>query len=606
MKKGKKKLNKNRSRSASQNGLGKSTLVPQKWALLGLLLLINLLAYSNSFTTGWHFDDLSNIVNNRDVHLKDLSGTSLHSAVTTKIAGTRPIAYLTFALNYYFSGPDIVPYHLVNFTIHLINAILVYALVVMLAERWHPEIARSQLRVFSLLVAALWSTSPLQTQAVTYIVQRMTSLAALFFLLSTLCYIRWRSSEQPAERWGYLAGCLLCAILAFATKENAFILPAILLVYEIYCIKGFQQLRSRARFIGLLAFATLGLIVFGIHHYRVIERIQDDYTGRDFSMGERVLTEFRVVVFHLSQLLLPLPSRLSLHHEFDKSRSILVPPTTLLSLLLILGCSGAAIFWKKKWPLVSFFIVWFFLTLVIESSILPLELIFEHRVYLPSIGFFAVLLSPLVYRAKLSITLGRFSLPIMVASLAICLSVWMTYERNKVWQDDTTLWLDALEKYPSSFRIQNNLATAHTQSGRMDLAESAFRESIRLNPRGIEARVNLAVLCLNQGRLSEAVLWVQDVDSKDVKDPYVFFNLGVIYAKEGNLARATESYRFALNQKPDYAEAYFNLGLVYLRTQDYANARNCFGAFLKMWEGDQNDRLVKDAQNYVAQLSNSR
>ena len=91
-----------------------------------------------------------------------------------------------------------------------------------------------------------------------------------------------------------------------------------------------------------------------------------------------------------------------------------------------------------------------------------------------------------------------------------------------------------------------------------------------------------------------------------MKDPYVFFNLGVIYAKEGNLARATESYRFALNQKPDYAEAYFNLGLVYLRTQDYANARNCFGAFLKMWEGDQNDRLVKDAQNYVAQLSNSR
>src|SRR2546425_3745331 len=130
---------------------------------------------------------------------------------------------------------------------------------------------------------------------------------------------------------------------------------------------------------------------------------------------------------------LPLPSRLSPHHELDKSRSILAPPTTLLCLLLILGCIGAAILWKRKWPLVSFFIVWFFLTLVIESSILPLELIFEHRVYLPSIGFFAVLLSPLVYRAKLSITLGRFSFPIMVASLAICLSVWMTYERNKVW-----------------------------------------------------------------------------------------------------------------------------------------------------------------------------
>src|SRR5207247_8373472 len=152
------------------------------------------MAYSNSFTTGWHFDDLSNIVNNRDVHLKDFSGTSLHSAVTTKIAGTRPIAYITFALNYYFSGPDIVPYHLVNFTIHLINALLVYALVLILAEQWHPEIARSQLRVFSLLVAALWSTSPLQTQAVAYICQTITSLAAFFFLLSILSYIRCLSS----------------------------------------------------------------------------------------------------------------------------------------------------------------------------------------------------------------------------------------------------------------------------------------------------------------------------------------------------------------------------------------------------------------------------
>src|SRR5207247_10993656 len=125
--------------------------------------------------------NVRNMVYSRYGQLNDIYETSLHSAVTTKIAGTLPIAYLTFALNYYFSGPDIVPYHLVNLTIHLINAILVYALVVMLAERWHPEIARSQLRVFSLLVAALWSTSPLPTQAVTYIVHRMTSVAAFVF-----------------------------------------------------------------------------------------------------------------------------------------------------------------------------------------------------------------------------------------------------------------------------------------------------------------------------------------------------------------------------------------------------------------------------------------
>ena len=598
----KKKFNTNRSRSADQDVSEKSTLVRQKWLCLGFLLLINLIAYSNSFITEWHFDDLSNILNNRDVHLRNLSWNSLRSAGTTKIAGTRPIAYLTFAVNYYFSGSDVVPYHIVNFTIHWVNACLVWLLVFILGKRWRPEIAGSSLQFFSLLVAALWPTSPLQTQAVTYVVQRMTSLAAMFFLLSVICYILWRSPQRTAGRWGYMAGCVACALLAFATKENAFILPAVVLVYEIYCIQGFQQLKSRARLMGFLSLFIFALLVFGIYHYRVIERIRVDYAGRDFSMGERVLTEFRVVAFHLSQLLLPLPSRLSLHHEFEKSRSILAPPTTLLSLLLILGIVASAIQWKKKRPLASFFILWFFLTLVIESSILPLELIFEHRLYLPSIGFFGVLLSPLLYFFRLPNTSGRTHLAV-IALLAVCLSVWMTYERNKVWQDDATLWLDALEKYPSSFRVQNNLATAYAQSDRLDLAEGAFRESIRLNPKGLEAKVNLALLCLNQGRLNEAVRWAQEIDPKDVRDPYVFFNLGVIYAKQGNLDKARESYQFALNQKPDYAEACFNLGLVYLRTRDFSNARSCFDSFLKHWEGASDDRLVKDAQNYVAQLA---
>jgi Tfp pilus assembly protein PilF len=603
MAKRKNKFSKTASRPSSQERSAEPVRSWKRLVYPSLLLLINLAAYSSSFDTAWHFDDLSNIYNNPAVHLKNLSWEGLNAALNTRIGGRRPVAYLTFALNYYFSELDVVPYHVVNFIIHCINAYLVFLLIFALGSRWQPEIRKSDLRLFSFFAAALWSTNPLQTQAVTYIVQRMTSLAALFFLLSTVSYVRWRSGLPAPRRWFWLVACICWGLLAFGTKENTFILPAVFVAYELYSVNGVHSLRSKAPAVGWLCLAALGLGTFVARHYQIIDKIRSDYAGRDFTMQERIFTQFRVVVFHLSQLILPLPSRLAVHHEFDKSHSLFVPVTTILSLSFILGILIAAILWKRRRPLLSFFVIWYFLTLVIESSVLPLELIFEHRVYLPSIGFFVALLSPLLYWPKAWASERNVTLTTSAVALAIFLSVAMTFARNRVWKDDITLWSDSLRKYPNSFRIQNNLATAYVNSGQVDLAEAAFQESIKLNPDKPETRINLALLCLNQGRLQDALHWIDGIDPASVRGPLGFFNLGVIYAKEGNLSKAIAAYQRAILENPDYAEAHFNLGLVYLRAKNFASARACFDTFLKKWVGDPQNPLVEQAQSYAKLLA---
>jgi protein O-mannosyl-transferase len=572
-------------------------------ALLALILMLNLIAYANSFAADWHFDDLANIVNNRDVQITDLSWKGLHSALTSKIGGNRPVSYLSFALNYYLSGLNVGPYHVVNFIVHTLNAFLVFLLVLHVLKRSRFDVPLLHLEIFSFFAAALWSTNPLQTQSVTYVIQRMNLLACFFFLLSLIFYIRWRASAAQFHHLGNLIGCVTCALLAFGCKENSFILPVILFAYEIYFVENSQKPQVRARTALLFSSMVVGLAGFVVYHYDVIERIREGYTYRDFSMSERVLTQSRVVLYHLSQLLLPLPSRLALHHEFDTSHSLTSPPTTLLSFLLIGIALGIAVFWRKRRLVVSFFILWYFLTLSVESSFFPLEMIFEHRVYLPSIGIFVVILYPLLEYFDSLFESKRFVLIYPVLTVLILFSVYFAYARNNVWKDDVTLWQDNVEKYPQSYRAQNNLGTAYVANGETELAEKAFRESIRLNPNFSGARINLALLYLREGRSREAIASVEGMEEDDLNlPPDVYFNLGVIYAKRGDLEKAIKNYREAIDRRQDFAEAYFNLALAYLKTKAYAEAKASFSEFLRRFKGDPNSPYVLEARAQLGQL----
>ncbi|MCI0423295.1 MAG: tetratricopeptide repeat protein [Acidobacteria bacterium] len=569
----------------------------------GLLLFFNLLAYQNSFEAGWHFDDLSNIVNNRDIQIRSLSWQNLSFVLTSEIAGKRPLAYLSFAINHYFSGLEVRAYHWTNFALHLANTLVVWVLVGKITACCLPQLDKWLPIAFSFFVAALWSTNPLQTQAVTYVVQRMTLLAALFFLLSFVLYLKFRASNSPKEKTLWLLGSSSSALLAFASKENTFILPAVLAAYEWLVSPNPPRLLKRPRLLVGLAAANVGFLLFLFVQYKILDRILGGYAAREFTLFQRILTQPRVVVDYLSLFLLPLPSRMALHHEVEISKSLFSPATTLVAYLFLGSMVTAAIFLRRRHPMAVFWVSWFFITLLIESTVLPLELMFEHRLYLPSTGLVACIMYPGLLWLQSS-SRQNWIRVLSLVGLTLIAGLWIcwTVERNRVWSDDVTLWTDNLQKYPNSARVLNNLGTAQAAAGQTLLAEELFRKALTLKPEFTEVRSNLALIELERGNLKQALHWLEGIKDTKQIGAAVFFNMGVIYAKQGNFDKAIECYRNAFIRRRGYAEAFYNLALVYLKAGSPLEARICFSDFLRMWNGDPTSPYVIEARRQIALL----
>ena len=575
------------------------------WILAGLLVVANLIAYSDSFHASWHFDDQSNILSNRSVQIRDLSWQSLHAAWSSRIGGRRPVSYLSFALNYYISRFDVFSYHVVNFCIHAIISILVFFLLWLLADRCSPLRSPQQRQSLAFLAACLWSLHPIQTQSVTYIVQRMNSLSTLFLLAAFILYVQLRSAKRSAVRIVYLISFLTCILLACLSKENAYILPLALVVYEFFFVFRWEFLKARAwkLFAVCLVLAVLSVAV--LYGPGAIKEVHRNYLGRDFTMRERLLTEARVVVFYFSLLITPFLGRQALHHEIEKSTSLLHPWTTLPSFLLIGAAIVASIGLKNRRPLYGFLGLWYFVFLAIESSFWPLEMIFEHRLYLPSIGVIAILVFSGAELFQYSASHHRriiFNIFVLGISTGL---VWLTFNRNKAWEESFTLWQDNLSKYPRSYRAQNNFGVACIERGNLQLAEVSFLEAVRLKPDFDEARCNLALLFLNSGRNAEALRWAEEVHQQNLP-PSAFYNLGTVYSKLGDYPKAIDCYRNTLARNPFNAGAYFNLGLAWLKVGNTAMARESFEGFLRVWNGDAESPYVQEARRQLQELAGAK
>jgi hypothetical protein len=224
----------------------------------------------------------------------------------------------------------------------------------------------------------------------------MASMAGMFYLLTFVLYVKGRlSAGRP--RVFYFAGTALTYLLGVFSKENVAILPLFIALYEFYFFQKFDlSPKGKKVLIGLVAgIFLLGAFGFIIWGGRYMQAIKEGYEYRaslyiPFTMGQRVLTQSRVVLYYLTLLAFPHPSRLNLDYDFPISKTIFDPPTTLISILIIAGLIGYSIWTAKKRPVLSFCILWYFGNLVIESSIFPLELVYEHRLYLPAVGPFVL------------------------------------------------------------------------------------------------------------------------------------------------------------------------------------------------------------------------
>src|SRR6266446_5798033 len=469
----------------------------QPWAVLIFLPLLTIFIYYKTFSTPFHFDDRFFIVENQGI--KNFSSLLL--------SGSRYVGFLSFALNYHFGRLNVFGYHLVNMLIHLSNGFLVYTLILFLFKT--PRMQSSSFnpnRSFwiALATALLFVAHPIQTQAVTYIVQRLASLATLFYLLAVVLYLKWRLAPSEARsRSLWYAGAWLSTVLAMKTKEIAFTLPFMLLLVEAIFFGSF----TRKRWIALIPF-LLTLSIIPLSHSGAIgegEGFAKETTA--ISRLDYLFTQFRVILTYLRLLIFPVHQNLD--YDYPISHSLLEPNVffSFLFLSAFLGLAFYLLFYSQRstrhyqLKLIGFGLLWFFLTLSIESSIIPIrDVIFEHRLYLPSVGFFlagSVAILGLLdrWRGMTAIVIG-----ILLALFSVA-----TYQRNLIWKDELTLWSDVVQKSPFKIRGHNNLAEAYVHLGQYHEAMQEYKAIITLDPKDVRAHIGLGVAYQMVGSHDEAI-----------------------------------------------------------------------------------------------------
>ena len=444
----------NTSNSSLSNGA-------QLFLLLGLLLL-TALAYLPGLTGGFAFDDYAAIIRNQAVMDAEITAESLAEvAWSGGVAGQlkRPLPMLSFAANAIYSGSSPLAYKITNLVIHLLNGVLLFFIFrILLSHKngfFNRDFSSQQAFPIALFATAIWLVHPLNLTTVLYVVQRMTSIAAFFSLLSIYSYAygRVRQLSGVNGRVYIFLFSPLFAVLAIFSKENAILLVPMIAIIELIFFR-FGASAGNSKDIEIIrAYSIGGIAIVGVVLtllFHLPEWLSTRYEYQPYSLSERLLTEARVLWFYLSLFFFPRLTEFALYHDDIRlSISLFEPITTLIAattwpLLLALAL------WKRRyWPYFSFGVLWFLAGHALESTIIPLDIAHEHRNYLPSVGI-ALLVSFSTYRFLMS-RIPRFYLHGIAIGL-VCILVALTSLRAASWSDPVSLATIEAENHPSSFR----------------------------------------------------------------------------------------------------------------------------------------------------------
>ena len=615
---------------------------------LVFIAFVAVIIYSNIYQCPFVFDDSPQIQENLKIQ-------SLSNYLSLRdLLKPRGIVNLTFALNYNFEKLNVFGYHLINVLIHIINGFLVYFLAQTIfkqllnppAQRFghsnspkskvrslksevqgprsevqgsEPVLAQSSIYLMSLVTALIFIAHPIQTQAVTYTVQRCTSMAAMFYLSSVLFYLKARIIQQrgvdsgqwsvvrchPSEmrfarhrnefhgvkrapRLNPLQGArdraiqlgrevrgafgfrlsalyaisLLCGALAFLSKQNTASLPGVILLSEYLLIDrtwgGWKRkipwFCVAFAFWGLFSLYVVGFFSGGIEGQSVLKDVSD-FTQETKNVGRwsYLCTQFNVLVIYIKLLFLPIGQNLDYQYPFKTG---FFDGYTPLAFAFLVGVIAVGIWNIKKRPIIAFGIFWFFTTLFVESSLIPIQdALFEHRLYLPMFGF-ALIVTYLVFHFLSK----RVSWAVAISVVIILCLGTATYLRNRVWRDPISFWSDVVSKTPLNAGAHNNLGIALEEKGRIEDAINHYFKAIKIDPDYSLAHNNLGIILAWQGRSDEAIKHYYE--ALRIKPNFVkaHNNLGSLLASQGKFDEAISHFSEALQVDPDNRDAHYNLG----------------------------------------------
>ncbi|MEO7413436.1 MAG: tetratricopeptide repeat protein [Opitutaceae bacterium] len=539
------------------------------WLAPVVLVLAAVIAYHNTFSAPFVFDDLPAIAQNQT--LRDLRRPSELLAPPalrgSGVAG-RPVVNLSLALNQALGGDEVWGYHAFNLLVHAGAGLALFGVVRRVGglrrqEGMADEPRREARRgrgsdlsgrevgadTFAFMVALLWLLHPLQTESVTCIIQRTESLAGFFYLFTFYSFVR-SVKASPPRAWTMI--CAAACLLGAATKEIMATAPCLLLLFDRTFVAGTfrESWRLRGRFYLTLAVTTW--LVIGALVWRSEVRGGTVGFGHGVTAWDYLLTQCRAIVLYLKLACWPHPLVL------DYGAEVVRDPLAVLPQGLFLLATLASTIWALvRRPILGFLGGWFFVVLAPSSSFVPLvtQTMAEHRMYLPLAAVVVLAV------AGLRCCLPR-AWPVFGVAVAVALG-GATIARNADYRSAESIWRDTVAKWPTNPRGHYTLAQLADEAGRHDEAITHGKAAVDLLPRDPTAHFNLAFSLAAGGRPEEALVHYAEAARlrPESADPHI--NAGSVLARLGRVDEAIAEYEIVVRLKPDSAEDQFNLAEVY-------------------------------------------
>jgi len=526
-----------------------------------------------------------------DTYLNRLSHRDLLSSFLL-----RPIAYLSFHLNYLQGGLNPAGFRLVNIAIHISNALLLYHILSSVIIQRTNGTDSGQAFAVPFFASLLFLIHPLQSQSVTYIAQRFTSLVAFFYLATMLLYIQSRVAENASVRkWCYI-GSIVTLIMGLLTKECAFTLPVTLLLVDGILLQ--RSLRDAVNRLvpHLVCIWLIPVQVLRIaHEMRAADILLPSATnivGNIYTRSEYAITQIRAILSYLRLLILPY--NLNFDPDYPLYRSLL-HPEIILSILIWTAILGAGICLIRRrertvsTDLAAFSIFWFPVAISVSSSFIPLEdLMFEHRSYLPSVAFFTGTVAYFSHAVA-----GRKE----VCKRAALVSLWLmaltfgllTIQRNKTYSSNISLWQDTVKKNPGKARPNLALGNAYLNDKQYEKALPYLEKSLELAPKYTEAHLSMGSAFQQMGMPQKAIEIYEAYLEKFPPDLTMQMNLSLAYAEMGWYPQAIDLLQ-QLETK-NYATAGV-LGLLSELNLRMGKHVNALSYLVRAMKADQEDPTV--------------
>jgi protein O-mannosyl-transferase len=440
-----------------------------------LLLLIVTCLFWPGLSGDFLFDDYPNIVTNAKIHATSLDAASLQRAASAYDQGgiPRPLPSMWFAVDHYFSGKDPWSYKFSGLLVHLCNTLLVLFLLRALLALPAAKLAPDMVSRAAFAVAMIWAIHPIQISTVLYIVQRMESLSLSFVLAALLCYLAGRRRQiEGVLAWPFLLACVPLLLLGLASKESALLFPVYALALEL-TLFTFSARDAATSHVWRWGYGVAVMLAVAAFVFWAVPHFAGDgaYAFRDFTVQERLLTQFRVLPMYLGQMLLPVPASMSFYYDaLVVSKDWLVPATTLAGALLLAALLVTAWLLRRRVPLFALGICWFFAAHLLTSNVVALEHAFEHRNYFALLGVLLALLGMLAAGSdRLQSTAFRLFVPVLIVGLS-----GLTLLRAATWGDPFLLATELVANAPQSARAANDLATLYMGAAKADPASPYF------------------------------------------------------------------------------------------------------------------------------------